>query len=66
MTPDRPAGQRRFDPGCEYCDQVAVLIGRDTADRLCADCGADQYDDPAYSLARLTDATYLRYGNQRP
>jgi hypothetical protein len=38
------------DEICDYCDQPAALIGRDSGDVLCPVCGRDQYTDPRYSL----------------
>ena len=60
-TPDRRNGTP-VEACCEYCDQPATLIGRDTADQLCATCGAEQYAHPAHSLARLSPTTLRRYG----
>jgi predicted amidophosphoribosyltransferase len=62
---DRPARPVVVDEICDYCDQPAELIGRDSGDVLCPCCGKDQYSDPGYSLAKLTPTTAHRYNPSR-
>jgi hypothetical protein len=53
------------DVVCDYCDQPAALIGRDSGDVLCRSCGRDQYADLRHSLAKLTPTTGRRYNPSR-
>jgi hypothetical protein len=47
---------------CDYCDQPATLIVRETGDKLCRADANDQFDRPSEWVTKLTATTLRMYG----